>query len=55
MRQWVHINDHLESIVVSKPSDTMGDANQPRQMILKDYMYQQGLLNLLVSLCHTLR
>ena len=38
MQQWVCINGHLESIIVSNPSDTMGDANT-RQMTLKDYMY----------------
>ena len=39
MRQWVRINGRLESIVIFNPADTMGDAIQPRQMTLKDYMY----------------
>jgi len=39
MRQWVRINNRLESIIVSNLSNTIGDANQTRQMTLKDYMY----------------
>jgi len=55
MRQRVRINGHLESIVVSNPSNIIGDANQPCQMTLKDYCILQSQLNLPVSLCRSLR
>ena len=39
MRKWVCVKDRLESIIVSDPTATMVDANETKQMTLKDYMY----------------
>ena len=39
MRKWVRVKSILESITVSDPTATMGDANETKQMTLKDYMY----------------
>ena len=40
MRKWVRIKGRLESIIVSDPTATMGDANKTKQMTLTDYMYR---------------
>ena len=39
MRKWVRIKGRLESIIVSDPTATMGDANETKQITLKNYMY----------------
>ena len=55
MRKWVHVTGQLEFITISDPTATMGDANESRQMTLKDYMYPHGPPNLPVSLRQPLR
>ena len=39
MRKWVRIKGQLESITISDPTATMGDANETKQIALKDYMF----------------
>ena len=39
MRKLVRVKGRLESITVSDPTATMDDANETKQMTLKDYMY----------------
>jgi len=39
MRKWFRVKGRLESITVSDPTATIDDANETKQMTLKDYMY----------------
>jgi len=39
MRKWVRVKGRLESITISDPTAIIGDANEIKQMTLKDYMY----------------
>ena len=39
MRKWVRAKGRLEFITISNPTAKMGDANENRQITLKDYMY----------------
>ena len=39
MRKWVRVRGRLESITISDPTAKIGDANENRQMTLKDNMY----------------
>jgi len=55
MRKWVRIKGRLESITVSGPTATMGDANETKQMTLKITCILQGPPNLPVSPCQPLR
>ena len=39
MRKWVRVKVYLESATISNPTAKMSDANENRQMTLKNYMY----------------
>ena len=55
MRKWVRIKGRLEFIIIFDPTATMGDANETKQMTLKDYCILQGPPNFPVSSCQPLR
>ena len=55
MRKWVRVKGRLESITIFDPTATMGDANETKQMTLKDYMYPTRSTQPPVSPCQPLR